>query len=273
MNTYLFSLSIISLAVFASAEEKIGDFDGHNDIGTVKLKGNAQFDASAKQYTITGSGENMWAAEDAFHFLWRKTSGDQKLSTSINWIGAGGHEHRKAGLMVRQSLDPDAPYIDVVIHGNGLVSLQYREQTGGDTQEIQAPEKSPAAIMLERNGDLFTLSVAGKNGTFNPVCSKKLQVKDPIYAGLAVCSHDPEIKETAVFSNVQLENQGVIPDSGRMVESTLETLDIATSQRHIVYRTNKLIEAPNWSRDGATLLYNRGGKLYSIPQPSYISIS
>ena len=131
MNVILFSLMSISLLSFTSTEEKIGDFDGHTDIGTVKLKGDAQFDAKTRQYSITGSGENMWAGEDAFHLLWRKTSGDQKLSTSITWSGTGGHEHRKAGLMIRQNLDADAAYIDAVVHGNGLVSLQYREHTGG----------------------------------------------------------------------------------------------------------------------------------------------
>jgi Tol biopolymer transport system component len=265
MNAILFSLMSISLLSFTYTEEKIGDFDGQTDIGTVKLKGDAQFDAKTKQYTITGSGENMWAGEDAFHFLWRKTSGDQKLSTSINWSGTVGHEHRKAGLMIRQNLDANAAYIDAVVHGNGLVSLQYREHTGDETQEIQAPVKSPAGIMLERNGDLFTLSVAGNNGTFNPVCSKMMQLKDPIYTGLAVCSHDPAKKETAVFSNVHLENQGVIPDNAQILESTLETVDIDTGRRQIIYRVNQHIEAPNWFPSGEMLLYNSGGKLYSIP--------
>ena len=135
---------VLSIALlFAVEEEKIGDFDGQTDIGTVKLKGDAQFDAKTKQYTITGSGENMWAGEDAFHFLWRKTSGDQRLSTAIAWIGTGGNERQKAGLMIRQSLDADSAYIDAVVHGNGLVSLQYREQSGGTTQRNPGPGPSP----------------------------------------------------------------------------------------------------------------------------------
>jgi TolB protein len=119
--------------------------------------------------------------------------------------------------------------------------------------------------MLEKNGDIFTLSAAGKNGTFNPICSKKLKLDDPIYVGLAVCSHDSKTKETAVFSDVQLENQGVIPYSSQILESTLETLDIQTEERQIVTRLKQHIEAPNWSPAGDTLLFNSGGKLYSIP--------
>ncbi|MGA2061005.1 MAG: hypothetical protein ABSG67_11025, partial [Thermoguttaceae bacterium] len=106
---------------------------------------------------------------------------------------------------------------------------------------------------------------AGKNGDFNPVCSKKMHLKDPIYAGLAVCSHDAAKKETAVFSSVHLENHGVIPDSSQILESTLETIDVETGRREIVCHVNQHIEAPNWFPSGEMLLYNSGGKLYSIP--------
>ncbi len=51
----------------------------------------------------------------------------------------------------------------------------------------------------------------------------------------------------------------------RLVESTLETLSIETGQREIIYRTETHIEAPNWSRDGKTLLFNSGGCIYTIP--------
>src|SRR3972149_5374737 len=264
MNAILLSLlSVGSLLI--TVETKIGDFEGNNDVGAVKIKGSAQFDAETKQYYITASGENMWADTDAFHFLWRKTSGDQKLSTNITWVGEGGHEHRKAGVIIRQSLDPDAPYVDAVVHGNGLICMQYRDQKGGQTHDILSAVKGPAAILLERDGDLFTVSVAEKDGTFSPFASKIIKLNDPVYSGIFVCSHDPERKKMAVLSKVQMENKGVISEDSRMVQSTLETIDIATGQRQIVHRADELIEAPNWSRDGATLLYNSGGKLYWLP--------
>lgn len=50
-----------------------------------------------------------------------------------------------------------------------------------------------------------------------------------------------------------------------VLESTLEILNIETGERRIVYRTIGHFEAPNWSRDGSTLLYNSGGRLYTIP--------
>lgn len=48
------------------------------------------------------------------------------------------------------------------------------------------------------------------------------------------------------------------------VESTLEVFDLAQRSRRIVYRARDHFEAPNWSRDGKTLLFNGGGRLFRI---------
>ena len=108
-----------------------GIFEGHGDIGDVRHAGSVQFDPATKSYTIAGGGENMWFDQDAFHFVGKPVSGDAALAAEIDWIGTGGNPHRKAVLMLRQSLDPDAPYADAVVHGDGLTSIQYREEKAG----------------------------------------------------------------------------------------------------------------------------------------------
>jgi TolB protein len=49
------------------------------------------------------------------------------------------------------------------------------------------------------------------------------------------------------------------------VESTLETIAIASFDRKVVYHARERFEAPNWTPDGKTLIYNSGGLLYKIP--------
>ena len=75
--------------------------------------------------------------------------------------------HRKAALMVRQSLDPDSAYADVAVHGDGLTSLQYRATAAAITQEVPQAAKwdlnAPVRIRIERRGDRFTM-LAGKPG-------------------------------------------------------------------------------------------------------------
>jgi Tol biopolymer transport system component len=55
-----------------------------------------------------------------------------------------------------------------------------------------------------------------------------------------------------------------MPIESPSVESTLEIFTIATRQRRVVHREKRHFEAPNWSRDGETLLVNAGGLLYRI---------
>jgi TolB protein len=239
-------------------------FEGSGDIGEIQLPGLAQFYQRQGEYRITGSGDNIWGRQDAFYYVWKEVEGDLTLTADVRWAGAEKLNHRKAGWMVRQNLEADAAYADVMSHGDGLICLQFRKAAGGDTADICRPVKEPATIKLERNGDVFNLSVAHKGGAFEPVGSMTVKLTDPVYAGLAVSSHDGSITETAVFSNVTLENPGVVAMEDRMVESSLEIVSIETGRRKVVYRADEHFEAPNWSRDGKYLIFNSNGKLYTI---------
>jgi len=167
--------------------------------------------------------------------------------------------------MIWQSLDADSPYVDAVVHGDGLTSLQYRKVQGGPTEEIPSPLKAPAAIQLERHGDVFTMSVSREGKAFQPVGSLSVVLKDPVYAGLIVCSHDDAVTETAILSNVDFQSLGQVQTKERVVESTLEVISVPTGERRIVYRAKRHFEAPNWAPDGRYLLFNGSGRLCTIP--------
>jgi Tol biopolymer transport system component len=47
--------------------------------------------------------------------------------------------------------------------------------------------------------------------------------------------------------------------------STLETVSIASTDRRVVYATPGRLEAPNWTPDGQTLIFNREGRLERLP--------
>ncbi len=134
-----------------------GIFENHGDVGTVLHPGSVEYDAAKASYSISGSGENMWLGSDAFHFAWKKMSGDVTLTADISFLGKGVNEHRKAVLMVRQSLDADSAYADVALHGSGLTSLQYREQKGAGTHEIQANVSAPKRLRIEKRGAYFSI--------------------------------------------------------------------------------------------------------------------
>src|SRR5271157_6093759 len=131
--------------------ETIGIFEGHGDVGTVLHPGLVDYDAGKQSYAIAGSGENMWFAADAFHFVWKKVSGDVSLEADVNFLGQGKNPHRKAVLMIRQTLDADSVYADVAVHGEGLTSLQYRNEKGALTHQIEANLSAPRRLQLEKH--------------------------------------------------------------------------------------------------------------------------
>ena len=154
------SLAFAALSVLAAA---LGVFTGQSDVGITPEKGNATFSSASGVYTVTGGGANTWGKVDAFHFVYNQISGGFSLSADVNLIGKGNEDHRKAGLMIRQSLAPDAPYVDVLVHGDGLTALQYRDAPAADTQEMRSDVKAPQSLRIERRGDQFSIA-AGATG-------------------------------------------------------------------------------------------------------------
>ncbi|MCP4261830.1 MAG: TolB family protein [Planctomycetes bacterium] len=249
-----------------SQKPSLGLFEEHCDIGEVIKPGYVKCDAAQKSYLIAGSGENMWFNNDAFHFLWKKASGDISLAADIRWIDTGGNPHRKACLIIRQSLEPDSPYADAVIHGDGLTSLQYRQVRGGPTREIQSNVTAPYRIRIEKEGDYVFMSIAHENETLRSAGgSFKIKFNEPFYIGLGVCAHDNTVLEKAVFSNIELKTGKLNSVKETLLESTLQTVAITSKDRRVVYHIQDHIEAPNWSRDGKYFLFNRGGKIYKLP--------
>ena len=268
LNT-LRTLALCCATALAGADN-LGLYDGRGDVGGTPQKGSAEF--SDGQYRITGGGANIWGASDAFHYVWKKMPGDAVLTADVHFIGSGTVAHRKAALMIRQSLDPDSAYADAALHGDGLTSLQFRPAAGAPTQEVRQEAKSdltgPVRLRIERRGDAFTL-FAGKPG--EPLTSTgpaTVILKDPVYIGLAVCSHDANVLETAVFENVAM--QALPPATAargpaQRYASKISIYDLRDKSTKTLYQAGQIFEAPNWSPDGKYLLTNSGGRLYRIP--------
>src|SRR5207245_7505650 len=91
-------------------------------------------------------------------------SGDVTLTADISFLTAGGNEHKKAVLMMRQSLDVDSVYADVALHVSGLTSLQFRDEKGAVTHEIQSNITAPKRLRIAKRGDYVYMSLSGASG-------------------------------------------------------------------------------------------------------------
>jgi Tol biopolymer transport system component len=150
-----------------------------------------------------------------------------------------------------------------VVHGDGLTSLQFRRTKGAATEEIKSKVSDADVLQLERKGSTYRMSVARSGDVFTGE-EVSLDLGDEVYVGLFVCSHNKDVTERAVFSNVRI----TVPAKDNFVPyrdyigSNLEVMDVATGKRRIVYTAADSFQAPNWTKDGRALIYNRNGRLY-----------
>jgi TolB protein len=195
--------SLLTASAFGQSG-KLGIFTNSGDVGNPAIKGSAEF--ANGQYRLTGAGANMWAKQDQFHFVWREMSGNFTVTATVRFLGQG-NEHRKAGIMVRQTLDTDATYADVLMHGNGMPALQWRSKPGEDTNTFDLPFDGPGTFQLKlvRNGVRIFLYLAKADAELKEIAHTEVSLRDPVLVGLVVCSHQADVSEIAVFSNVSVE--------------------------------------------------------------------
>jgi TolB protein len=239
----------------------VGDLESHGDIGEPKLKGAATYNAASQEYVLTAGGTNMWGTRDEFHFAWRKLRGDFILQARVELLGAGVDPHRKAGWIVRRSLEADSPYVDTAIHGDGLTSLQFRRTQGVITEQIESASRGSDVIQLERRGNRYIFSAAkyGDPYTTNEIAD--IDLGSEPYIGLFLTSHNPNVIEQAVFRDVRIirpAKPDFVPYRD-YIGSRLELLDLQSGHRQVIHASSVPFEAPNWTTDGAALIFNSSG--------------
>ena len=241
----------------------VGIFDHHQDVGDPQLAGDAVYNKEDQSYLVSGAGLNVWADADQSHFLWKKIKGDFIVRATVKFIGKGTAEHRKLGIMARDSLTANSRYADACVHGDTLSSLQYRPADGAMTGQVVVSSYHPTDIALERKGNTFTFSAAVFGENYKTV-SHEMELNEEAHVGLFVCSHLADVIEQAVFTNVRI----VIPAPDDLVQyrdylgSHIEVMDVATGHRRILHSENRSLQAPNWTPDNKFLIYNAEGLLY-----------
>ncbi|MGH9470076.1 MAG: hypothetical protein ACRD1N_07025 [Terriglobia bacterium] len=184
----------------------LGVFDSQGDVGVTPRAGSVQFDPGSGVYRVWGGGANIWTRVDAFHFVWRRMSGDMTLEATVRWAQPLPTTDRKAGVMIRQNLDPGAAYADGVVHGRALTAFQYRETRGALTESVRLAAGAPVTLRLERRGHMFRLWAAPAGQPLKALGAARITLRDPVYAGLAVCAHNAADLEEAIFSEVRIRS-------------------------------------------------------------------
>jgi Tol biopolymer transport system component len=270
----LAALFLIIGAAARAADVALGLFADQCEIGAPSTvgAGSAEYDAGKNTYTVSGGGANTWLTADAFHYVWKRIPAgrDISLAATIHFAPAtaGADPHRKAFLMIRQSLDNDSPYADACVHGNGLTAIQWRDTKADPTYETQSQVNGPARVRIEKRGDYLSMSFGSSEKDLQPAGGAcKVRFSGEMYVGIGVCAHNAARIENAVFTDVAVNTLAAATSNRTTLISTLETIQVSSKDRKAVYVIAQpglhRAEAPNWSADNM-LYFNNRGRLFKI---------
>ncbi|MES1257803.1 MAG: biopolymer transporter Tol [Acidobacteriota bacterium] len=191
----------------------VGIFEGQSDIGAALVPGSTGYDAKTKQYTINSAGYNIWYSRDEFRYLWKKMSGDVSLAADVAFPNPDGYGDRKAVLVIRQNLDDDSKEAMIGEHGVGMIHLAARPERGAGFTDMQyrfggiLAKVKAKRIGIEKHGDTIAIFVSLQGEPMQQLGPPMtVHFDEPFYVGIGFCSHLPDKSDTAVLSDVVLEN-------------------------------------------------------------------
>ncbi|MFB0552588.1 MAG: hypothetical protein ACETWQ_04650, partial [Phycisphaerae bacterium] len=106
----------------------------------------------AGTYTMTASGTDIWGNSDEFHFAWKEASGAVSISAKVESV-ENTDPFAKAGVMIRDTLEPGSRHAMVVVTPGNGVAFQYRDNADGasSTAAQETGITAPQWVKIERS--------------------------------------------------------------------------------------------------------------------------
>ena len=155
-------------------------------------------------YTMTAEGVDIWDNSDQFHFAYKELTGAGTIIAKVESV-ENTHEWAKAGVMIRDTLEPDSRHAMVAISpGNGVWFGRRETAGGGSSSDNEAGIIAPQWVKIERTvGGLVKAYYSADDTTWTQLGTPEpVTMNTPMYIGLALTSHNSGVVCEAKFSNV-----------------------------------------------------------------------
>jgi regulation of enolase protein 1 (concanavalin A-like superfamily) len=172
------------------------------DIGAVGIAGRTI--ESSSGVSMEASGADIWGTADAFRF--RYAQGDDSHVVTARVVSVTrAHGWTKAGVMIRETLDPDSKHVMVIVSPGKGLAMQYRAETGGISANAGLlPGTAPEWLRLSREGDIFHGDVSNDGVTWTRLGSITVNMSPTVHTGLVLTSHNNVALATASFDNASV---------------------------------------------------------------------
>ncbi len=192
---------------YALTQSEIEDLVGtwiSEDIGSVGQAGNATFDPQTGEFTVNGSGADIWGTADAFHYVDQVLSGDGQIVARVTSV-ENTNGWAKAGVMIRETTDADSKHAMIAVTPSHGIAFQRRTATAGSSSNTgNSGFTAPYWVKLVRSGSTITgyRSADGQNWVM--VGSDTISMANDVLCGLAVTAHNNSTLNTSVFDHVSV---------------------------------------------------------------------
>ena len=191
------------------------------DIGSVGLAGSASF--CGGQFTVAGSGADVWGTADAFRFAYATLTGDGDIRARVASL-SGTDAWAKAGVMIRESLTAGSRNVFQLISYSSGVSLQWRSSTGGSSSYVGQSGMAPYWVRLTRTNNTFAGYISYDGGNWTQVGTTNITMSAKVYAGLAVTAHNNSALTTSVLDSVSASFVTNVPPAVSWVAPTNQSV-------------------------------------------------
>jgi regulation of enolase protein 1 (concanavalin A-like superfamily) len=174
----------------------------NTDIGSVGLPGNATY--CNGQFTISGSGADIWGNYDAFQFVYYYVPISTNCDIRAQILSVQNtSSNAKAAVMIRESLATNSIHALVDVEPSAGIEFLFRTNTGGSTYStVVTNETAPNWVRLTRVNNTFTAYWSPDGNTWNLIGVTNIPMTGTgTYVGVAVCSHNNAVLNTSVIGN------------------------------------------------------------------------
>jgi regulation of enolase protein 1 (concanavalin A-like superfamily) len=162
-------------------------------------------DKGGNAYSVSSAGTDIWNNGDQFRFAYKQLSGNGSITAKVDSLSRSD-AWSKAGVMIRENLEPGAKHASMVVTPDNSCSLQYRTTTSGASNSVNwtgAAVKAPYWVRITRTGNTFKAESSADGKTWAALVPDQTILMVPnVYIGLCVTSHNAALYSTAEFSNV-----------------------------------------------------------------------
>lgn len=160
--------------------------------------------AEGGNITVRVASNDLWDTSDSFHFVYQPLTGDGTITARVVDT-TYTNQWTKAGVMIRETLDPDSPYAMTMITGFGGVLRQWRSSKGGVTASSSVGLRAaPYWLRVVRRGNIFTSFSSPDGIAWVAMDPRTIAMAPTVTVGLALASVNNAMENVTTFDSASL---------------------------------------------------------------------